>query len=129
MLNQELHWHATQNMFKSKYVLFTEDGVWAEWGLWNSCPVTCGEGVQFRRKKCPYISTGQLCIGKHLVNKSCNIIPCQCTYVCMCLFNLFICKWSIIYIYLGPYCLLRYNMLPVLYIILWFRITFINSYS
>ena len=55
--------------------------MWAEWGSWSVCPVTCGRGAQFRNRECNLHHKKQLCIGNTFENKSCKRVPCQGTYL------------------------------------------------
>ena len=74
--------------------------MWAEWGSWSLCPVTCDRGAQFRSRECISSHKRQLCIGNPVDANSCNIIPCHGTYLFMCLYNfLYVIDQSYIYLF------------------------------
>lgn len=50
------------------------NGGWTTWSLWNSCNVSCGEGMQFRFRSCnnPTPAFGGLkCSSKDSETKQC----------------------------------------------------------
>ncbi|XP_067846589.1 hemicentin-1 isoform X2 [Heptranchias perlo] len=55
------------------------DGGWAEWGHWEECSRTCGQGNRTRTRTCSNPSMqygGRLCEGKAVEAIMCNIQPC-----------------------------------------------------
>ncbi|XP_074654579.1 SCO-spondin-like [Tubulanus polymorphus] len=53
------------------------DGVWNEWGSWDQCSVSCGNGTQARSRQCngPFYGGAQ-CPGDETDQQSCNTHPC-----------------------------------------------------
>lgn len=49
-----------------------------EWGLWSSCTLTCGTGVQSRARLKIHSTenAGANCPGTHRVHRDCNIVAC-----------------------------------------------------
>ncbi|XP_059503813.1 hemicentin-1 isoform X2 [Stegostoma tigrinum] len=55
------------------------DGSWSEWGQWEECSRTCGQGNRTRTRTCtnpPVQYGGKLCDGKAVEAIMCNIRPC-----------------------------------------------------
>ena len=55
------------------------DGVWAEWGAWTDCTVTCGGGINARRRTCTNPEPqhyGLACPGDSTSTKVCNTNSC-----------------------------------------------------
>ncbi|XP_019617100.1 PREDICTED: SCO-spondin-like [Branchiostoma belcheri] len=55
------------------------NGSWSPWGLWSSCDVTCGEGLQMRNRSCdsPAPANGGLyCSGNDTDFQLCTRAPC-----------------------------------------------------
>ncbi|XP_053376882.1 SCO-spondin-like [Mercenaria mercenaria] len=55
------------------------DGVWLAWSPWTACTVTCGGGVQKRRRNChfqPHVPQGQYCPGTAVKQQSCGTSLC-----------------------------------------------------
>lgn len=55
------------------------DGNWTDWKAWEKCPVTCGGGIQSRRRTCsnpPPSNGGKDCEGSGVATRSCNELPC-----------------------------------------------------
>lgn len=46
---------------------------WTNWGPWEECSKTCGEGFQMRRRSCG----GKFCIGCNQEWRTCNSEPCK----------------------------------------------------
>ena len=60
-------------------VNFTVDGGWSDWGNWNSCTVTCNNGVHTRTRTCnnPRPSPGgKECQGRYTDTQICNFNTC-----------------------------------------------------
>merc|ERR1711962_83840 len=58
-----------------------QPATWGEWTAWTKCPVICGEGKEFRSRKCLEDSDTETCIGAEAEihkkqNRRCNILPC-----------------------------------------------------
>lgn len=52
---------------------------WSNWGVWGSCSVTCGGGVQTRSRVCTNRLSkygGAGCLGNNLQSRACNINGC-----------------------------------------------------
>ncbi|XP_020613183.1 mucin-like protein [Orbicella faveolata] len=61
------------------YFYFLVNGGWSDWGVWSSCSVTCGGGVQRRLRTCrnpPPSSGGVDCQGNNLQPQVCNTNGC-----------------------------------------------------
>lgn len=61
------------------FVYTSVDGVWGDWGLWSSCPVTCGGGQITRSRSCEYPdpeNPGEPCVGSDTQNFPCNQNTC-----------------------------------------------------
>ena len=55
----------------------TNDCTWNEWGTWEMCSATCGNGTQERnRTKIPANHDGADCNGNYTENQTCNAGPC-----------------------------------------------------
>ena len=53
------------------------DGMWGEWGGWNSCSEPCGEGNRTRGRACvPPVFGGLDCQGEATQTETCNITSC-----------------------------------------------------
>ncbi|XP_062618604.1 SCO-spondin-like [Saccostrea cucullata] len=55
------------------------DGVWASWGQWDTCTVTCGGGSQGRKRTCTNPAPqygGAACSGSTDSSQTCNTNPC-----------------------------------------------------
>ncbi|NXL77816.1 HMCN1 protein, partial [Leptocoma aspasia] len=55
------------------------DGSWSEWGLWEECSRTCGQGNRTRSRTCtnpPAQHGGKPCEGSALESVMCNLRPC-----------------------------------------------------
>ena len=54
------------------------DCQWNEWGSWESCPVTCGGGIQtrIRSKKVEEQFGGLECAGEDTESQTCGCDPC-----------------------------------------------------
>ncbi|CAL4112653.1 unnamed protein product, partial [Meganyctiphanes norvegica] len=55
------------------------DGNWGGWGSWSSCSVSCGGGVQQRRRVCddpPPANDGRYCPGSDTLEDYCNLDAC-----------------------------------------------------
>ncbi|WAR29987.1 SSPO-like protein [Mya arenaria] len=55
------------------------DGQWAEWSSWDSCSLSCGDGVQSRHRKCTNPSPtngGVTCSGQVNESRACTIQIC-----------------------------------------------------
>lgn len=47
---------------------------WAEWESWTDCSNTCGNGVQYAKRKC--LSSDKKCKGSSLRRRVCNVRNC-----------------------------------------------------
>lgn len=59
--------------------LFTVDGNWSEWSVWEECSRTCGQGNRTRVRTCtdpPARDGGRLCEGKAVEVIMCSVRPC-----------------------------------------------------
>ncbi|NWU93884.1 HMCN1 protein, partial [Upupa epops] len=55
------------------------DGNWSEWGLWEECSKSCGQGNRTRTRMCsnpPAQHGGKPCDGRAVDSVMCNIRPC-----------------------------------------------------
>ncbi|XP_074858282.1 hemicentin-1 isoform X3 [Carettochelys insculpta] len=55
------------------------DGSWSEWGSWEECSKTCGQGSKTRMRTCSNPATqhgGRPCDGSSMESIMCNIRPC-----------------------------------------------------
>ncbi|XP_078342697.1 uncharacterized protein LOC144628471 isoform X5 [Oculina patagonica] len=55
------------------------NGGWSNWGVWGSCSLTCGGGIQTRMRTCtnpPPTSSGVDCQGNSSQSQSCNTNEC-----------------------------------------------------
>ncbi|NXY61032.1 HMCN1 protein, partial [Callaeas wilsoni] len=55
------------------------DGSWSEWGLWEECSRSCGQGNRTRSRTCsnpPAQHGGKPCEGSALESVMCNLRPC-----------------------------------------------------
>ncbi|XP_067156720.1 hemicentin-1 [Apteryx mantelli] len=55
------------------------DGSWSEWGLWEECSKSCGQGNRTRTRTCsdpPAQHGGKPCEGSAVESVMCNIRPC-----------------------------------------------------
>uniref|UniRef100_A0A8C5X6K5 Hemicentin-1 n=1 Tax=Malurus cyaneus samueli TaxID=2593467 RepID=A0A8C5X6K5_9PASS len=55
------------------------DGSWSEWGLWEECSKSCGQGNRTRSRTCsnpPAQHGGKPCEGNALESVMCNLRPC-----------------------------------------------------
>ncbi|XP_055948498.1 hemicentin-1-like isoform X2 [Argiope bruennichi] len=55
------------------------DGSWSVWSHWQPCSVTCGDGIQFRRRECNNpepLHGGSFCFGESKEFQECNIAEC-----------------------------------------------------
>ncbi|NWV42606.1 HMCN1 protein, partial [Grantiella picta] len=55
------------------------DGSWSEWGLWEECSKSCGQGNRTRSRTCsnpPAQHGGKPCEGSALETVMCNLRPC-----------------------------------------------------
>uniref|UniRef100_A0A8C9N6Y6 Hemicentin-1 n=1 Tax=Serinus canaria TaxID=9135 RepID=A0A8C9N6Y6_SERCA len=55
------------------------DGSWSEWGLWEECSRSCGQGNRTRSRTCsnpPAQHGGEPCEGSALESVMCNLRPC-----------------------------------------------------
>ncbi|XP_059334168.1 hemicentin-1 [Ammospiza nelsoni] len=55
------------------------DGSWSEWGLWDECSRSCGQGNRTRSRTCsnpPAQHGGKPCEGSTLESVMCNLRPC-----------------------------------------------------
>ena len=71
MYYQHKHYH----MF-----CLTEDGDWAIWSTWSTCPVTCTDELRYRSRVCnnPEPSNGgRQCDGNITESKFCNVSHCK----------------------------------------------------
>ena len=53
---------------------FTVNGKWTKWGLWSVCSVSCGVGVNVRRRSCTNPAPafgGNNCTGESMDVKDC----------------------------------------------------------
>ena len=60
--------------------LVVVDGVWADWGVWDSCSLSCGGGQRQRSRNCtgPY-HDGLPCPDSPEQQEGCNTQPCPGT--------------------------------------------------
>ena len=59
------------------------DGQWSEWGSWESCSVTCGDGNQTRYRTCTNPDPdhgGAACDGLAEDSQMCSNSPCPGSY-------------------------------------------------
>lgn len=57
----------------------TVNGNWGPWSLWDTCTVTCGGGVQTRKRICndpPPKHGGKECVGDSKATQLCNKQDC-----------------------------------------------------
>ena len=59
------------------------DGSWGKWGDWDLCSVTCGDGIQLRRRSCLNQAFGgadcpidYLTMNGATEEKLCNLMEC-----------------------------------------------------
>ncbi len=52
---------------------------WTGWSAWAGCTVTCGHGLESRRRYCPGVGQ-QSCPGPNRVQKTCSRRPCLGTW-------------------------------------------------
>ncbi|NXF12445.1 HMCN1 protein, partial [Smithornis capensis] len=55
------------------------DGSWSEWGLWEECSKSCGQGNRSRSRSCsnpPAQHGGKSCDGNAVESLLCNVRPC-----------------------------------------------------
>ena len=60
------------------YVLVA--GGWGDWSSWQSCSVSCGDGVQLRHRTCdsPYPRHGgRECLGTDTDTRACQLTACE----------------------------------------------------
>ena len=65
-------------------ILFAVDGVWAAWGSWGTCTVTCGGGTQTRSRTCTNPApqyNGADCPGSDGSSQDCNTHHCPSTSI------------------------------------------------
>lgn len=72
------------------------DGAWSSWQHWSQCSLTCGGGIQARRRSCDFPAPqngGKMCPGVCSETKVCNAVPCTPGRLCyrvmvevMCIF-------------------------------------------
>ena len=56
------------------------ESFWSPWQHWSQCTLTCGGGVQVRRRKCNFtlpLNGGKECTGPRIETKICNYRPCR----------------------------------------------------
>lgn len=62
------------------YVFVSQvNGGWAEWTVWGSCSVSCGEGWRRRTRRCnnpPPSNSGADCEGTTYEDQLCSTVPC-----------------------------------------------------
>lgn len=59
--------------------LFTVDGNWSEWSVWEECSRSCGQGNRTRVRTCtdpPAQHGGRPCEGKAVDVAVCSVRPC-----------------------------------------------------
>lgn len=70
----------TQKLCSFKIILFSVDGMWADWGSWGTCSTTCGGGNQNRTRNCTNPEPqygGADCVGNAQDSpQTCNTNPC-----------------------------------------------------
>ena len=59
----------------------TEKGVWVNWGEWQPCSVSCGEGLNERRREC-HSASGQNNNAVQCIGKSVEHMPCGANITC-----------------------------------------------
>ena len=63
---------------------FTVHGGWSVWASWETCPVTCGVGIQKRHRTCTNPSPlrhGNHCFGDTMDVQICEQTPCESKYL------------------------------------------------
>ena len=57
--------------------------MWADWGEWGACDVTCGGGTQERMRECTNpapVGGGADCVGDATETQPCGDPPCPSEY-------------------------------------------------
>lgn len=73
-----------ESEYNMHLILFAVDGVWAAWGSWGTCTVTCGGGTQTRSRTCTNPApqyNGADCPGSDGSSQDCNTHHCPSTSV------------------------------------------------
>lgn len=80
-------------------IFITVDGVWASWGSYGACTVTCGGGTQERQRTCtnpvPQYG-GANCPGSTVSSQACNTQNCPSEYGVLSIFKKVTCTYDVI---------------------------------
>jgi hypothetical protein len=63
---------------------FVVDGGWSSWSNYSSCSVTCGVGIQEKRRSCTEPAPahgGASCVGESVVYRNCTQVHCPGRYM------------------------------------------------
>lgn len=82
--------HIWRSIMETLVIFITVDGVWASWGSYGACTVTCGGGTQERQRTCTNPAPqygGANCPGSTVSSQACNTQNCPSEYDALSIFK------------------------------------------
>lgn len=82
--------HIWRSIMETLVIFITVDGVWASWGSYGACTVTCGGGTQERQRTCTNPAPqygGANCPGSTVSSQACNTQNCPSEYDALSIFE------------------------------------------
>lgn len=91
--------HIWRSIMETLVIFITVDGVWASWGSYGACTVTCGGGTQERQRTCTNPAPqygGANCPGSTVSSQACNTQNCPSEYDALSILKKVICTYDVI---------------------------------